>query len=213
MTAIDDAVAAVLAGALIVFPTDTVYGLACRPDEPEVTDRVFEVKRRPKGLTLPVLVPSTAAAREIAVFDDRAQRLASELWPGALTIVLPRSRVSGPWALGGDDRSIGVRVPRQPLALAVLLEAGPLAVTSANRSGEPPARSCDTLHASFGDRVAVYLCQDDPLEGEPSTVIDLAHGDARLVRVGSIGDQLLHELLGAEAPLLDSPLPKATPSR
>ena len=213
MTAIDDAAAAVRAGTLIVFPTDTVYGLACLPDDPAATDRVFELKERPKEFALAILVPSTAAAKEVAVFDERAERLASALWPGALTIVLPRSEVSQPWELGGEDRSIGVRVPRHPLALAVLRATGPLAVTSANRSGEPPARSSDELHAAFGDRVAVYLCQDDPLGGEPSTVIDLAHGDAQVGRVGSIEETRLRELLGAEVPLLDSPPPKVTPSR
>ena len=213
MTAVDDAAAAVRRGELIAFPTDTVYGLACRPDDAVATDRAFEAKRRPKGLTLPVLVPSIAAARDVAVFDDRAERLALALWPGGLTVVLPRSASSASWALGGTGDSIGLRVPRHPLALAVLRAAGPLAVTSANRSGEPPARTCEELCAAFGDLVSVYLCQEEPLDDDASTVIDLAHGPARLVRAGAVSEALLTDLLGAEAPLLDSPSPDVKPSR
>jgi len=131
-------------GGLIVFPTDTVYGIGCRPDVASATARLFGAKERPRGLTLPVLAGSTAAARAIARFDDRADRLAFALWPGALTMVLPRTPVSESWDLGGEEATIGVRVPDHPMALA-LLAAGPLATTSANRSGEPPATTCDAL--------------------------------------------------------------------
>jgi tRNA A37 threonylcarbamoyladenosine synthetase subunit TsaC/SUA5/YrdC len=100
-----------------------------------------------------------------------------------------------------------VRVPSHPLALAVLAAAGPLATTSANRSGDPPAVSCDELHATFGDRVAVYLCQERPLSGSASTVVDLSHPDARLLRAGSVDPERIEHLLGEGAPLLDSPPP------
>lgn len=212
MTAVDDAATAALRGELIAFPTDTVYGLACRPDDPAATDRAFAAKRRPVDLTLPVLVPSIDAARDVAVFDDRAERLALALWPGALTIVMPRSAPSASWALGGTGDSIGVRVPSHPLALAVLRAAGPLAVTSANRSGEPPARTCEELCSTFGDLISVYLCQDLPLGGDASTVVDLAHGVARMVRAGAVPATRIKDLLGAESPLLDSPSPKVVPS-
>ncbi len=213
MTAVDDAAAAARRGELIAFPTDTVYGLACRPDDLAATDRTFDAKRRPKDLTLPVLVPSIASARDVAAFDDRAERLALAFWPGTLTIVLPRSTASASWALGGTGDSIGVRVPGHPLALAVLRAAGPLAVTSANRSGEPPARTCEELCSTFGDLVSVYLCQDSPLDGDASTVVDLAHGPARLLRAGAVTSARLEDVLGSEAPLLDSPSPKVMPSR
>lgn len=207
MTPVDDAVAAVARGELIVFPTDTVYGIGTRPDDPAATARVFEAKRRPRGLTLPVLCASLEEARTTARFDDRADRLASALWPGALTLVLPRLEASRSWELGADAATIGLRVPRHPLAFAVLSAAGPLAITSANRSGRPPARTCDDLHAAFGDLVCVYLCQQEPLEGTASTVVDLAHGDARLLRGGEVQAQRISQLLGAVAPLLDSPPP------
>ena len=149
---IGDAVAAVRRGELVVFPTDTVYGIAARPDDPAATARVFEAKQRPSDLTLPVLVASIEDARAVAQLDDRAERLAAALWPGALTIVVPRAPRSRDWDLGGDPASIGVRIPDHRLARAVL-DGGPLATTSANRSGEGPATTCEELHEVFGDAV------------------------------------------------------------
>ena len=199
-----EAAAAARRGEAIVLPTDTVYGIGTRPDDPAATGRIFEAKGRPRDLELPVLAGSTEQARTIAVFDDRAGRLAERLWPGPLTIVLPRAPAASGWDLGGDPSTVGVRVPRHPLVLALLAETGPLAVTSANRSGEPPARDCDGLHGVFGDAVAVYLCEERPLEGEASSVIDLAHGPARILRAGSVAVDTIGRVLG-EQPLDSRP--------
>ena len=182
---IDEAVAAALAGQLIVLPTDTVYGLGTRPDDAEATARLFAAKARIRELELPVLAGSIEAAEAIAVFDDRARALARSHWPGALTIVLPRSDASGAWDLGGNAETIGVRVPDHPIAVAVLARTGPLAVTSANRSGEPTPGTCDELFDIFGDGVAVYLCQADPPPGVASTVVDLT-GAPTILRQGSV---------------------------
>jgi tRNA threonylcarbamoyl adenosine modification protein (Sua5/YciO/YrdC/YwlC family) len=181
---IEEAARAALRGDLVVLPTDTVYGIGTRPDDPSATARLFEAKGRPRDLELPVLVPSVAAAREIAVVDARAEALAARFWAGPLTVVLPRSGASGGWDLGGDAHTIGVRMPHHPLTLAVLARTGPLAVTSANRSGEPTPATCDGVVEVFGDAVAVYVCEERPLEGTASTVVDLAHGAARIVRLG-----------------------------
>jgi tRNA threonylcarbamoyl adenosine modification protein (Sua5/YciO/YrdC/YwlC family) len=193
---VEEAAAAARRGALIVLPTDTVYGLGTRPDDPVATARLFEAKGRPRELTLPVLVAGAATADELAEMDGRAARLADALWPGPLTLVLPRAAASRGWDLGGDTATIGLRVPAHPLARAVLVAAGPLAVTSANRTGEPPARTCDELVATFGDLVAVYLCEDVPLEGVASTVVDLAHGKPAVLREGEVDPALLAGLLG-----------------
>ncbi|MBI4261108.1 MAG: threonylcarbamoyl-AMP synthase [Actinobacteria bacterium] len=183
------AVRAASIGELIVLPTDTVYGIGTRPDDPAATARLFQAKRRPGDLELPVLVPSLGEAERIAGFDDRARRLAEAFWPGALTIVLPRTDASRAWELGGDRETVGVRMPRHPLTLAVLREAGPLAVTSANVSGEPTPSGCDELAGLFGEIVAVYLCEEAPLEGIPSTVVDLAHGEVAVLRAGAIAEE------------------------
>jgi L-threonylcarbamoyladenylate synthase len=204
---LSDAAAAVRRGELIVFPTDTVYGIGTRPDVPAATARLFEAKRRPRDLELPVLVATLAAARAVAAFDERAERLASALGPGPLTLVLPRSADASGWDLGGDPATVGVRAPHHPLALALLMDTGPLAVTSANLSGRPPAETCDELQALFGDRVEVFLCQEVPLEGVASTVLDLAHGPAMILRAGSLTRESLGELLPDEPSLLDSPSP------
>ncbi len=193
--AVVEAAAAALAGRLIVIPTDTVYGIGTRPDLPEATARLFEAKGRPRDLSLPVLVPDLEAARRVARFDDRADRLARAFWPGAVTLVLPRTEGSLAWDLGAAGETVGVRVPRHLLALAVLARTGPLAVTSANRSGEPTPPTCGELVALFGDLVDVYLCQEEPLAGPPSTVVDLAHGEPRVLRAGAVGAGALEEVL------------------
>jgi L-threonylcarbamoyladenylate synthase len=207
MDAIADAVAAVRRGELIAFPTDTVYGLGAAPHDPAATARLFDAKRRPRDLTLPVLAATPEVASTLARFDERAERLATALWPGPLTLVLPRSPASLPWDLGAATGTIGLRVPSHPLALAILSAAGPVATSSANRSGEPPAQTCDGLHAAFGDLVAVYLCQEQPLAGAASTVVDLAHDDVRIVRAGGVDASRIAQVLGGRAPLLDSPPP------
>ena len=199
-----DAAAAALRGELVVLPTDTVYGMGTRPDEPSATERVFEAKRRPRNLELPVLVPSVAFARDVARFDDVAERLAERCWPGALTLVLPRAADSRGWYLGGDGATIGVRVPAHPLTRAVLAAAGPLAVTSANRSGEATPSTCEGLRLVFGDTVAVYLCEEAPLVGRSSTVLDLAHGEPRILRHGGVAASVIAQVLPGGGALLDS---------
>ncbi len=196
--AIKEAADAALRGELVVLPTDTVYGIGTRPDDPAATARLFEAKGRPRELELPVLVATTRAAREIAAFDDRAERLADRFWPGPLTLVLSRTDRSRRWDLGGNPTTIGVRVPRHPLAIALLARAGPLAVTSANRSGRPTPATCDDLQRVFGDAVAVYICEETPLEGKPSTVVDLAHLEPAVLRPGAIDAEALLAVLAGD---------------
>ena len=182
---VDDAVAAARAGRLVVLPTDTVYGIGTRPDDAAATSRLFEAKGRPRELELPVLVATRDEAERIATFDDRAAALADEHWPGALTVVLGRTEASRGWDLGGSVDTIGVRVPNHPTALAVLARTGPLAVTSANRSGEPTPARCEELHAIFGSSVDVYVCDPGARPGLASTVVDLT-GETRTLRRGSV---------------------------
>jgi tRNA threonylcarbamoyl adenosine modification protein (Sua5/YciO/YrdC/YwlC family) len=190
-----EAADAALAGALIVLPTDTVYGIGTRADDPDATARLFEAKGRPRELELPVLVASRAQAREVATFDERAEVLVGRLWPGALSVVLPRAERSRGWDLGEDRDTVAVRMPHHPLALAVLARTGPLAVTSANRSGAPTPATCDGLREVFGDLVEVYLCAAEPLGGVPSTVVDITGPVPRILRIGAIPRRRLDEAL------------------
>lgn len=189
MSALDDAISAARNGQLIVMPTDTVYGIGTAPIDPLATARLFEAKGRPLNLELPVLVGSRADAQKVAAFDERARVLAEVFWPGALTLVLPRAEVSRGWDLGGDAATVAIRVPHHPLALAVVTATGPMAVTSANPSGVPPLRTCEELVGVFGDSVAVYLCEDEPLAGRASTIVDIAHGELMVLREGEVTEE------------------------
>jgi L-threonylcarbamoyladenylate synthase len=190
-----EAADAALRGEAIVLPTDTVYGVGTRPDDAVATARLFALKGRPANLELPVLVPSTEAARAIAEFDERASALAGRFWAGPLTLVLPRTETSRGWELGGDDETVGVRMPHHPLALAVLAQTGPLAVTSANRSGRPTPSTCEGVFDVFGDGVTVYLCDVSALGGAASSVVDLAHGEPRFLRAGELGEDAVRAVL------------------
>jgi L-threonylcarbamoyladenylate synthase len=192
---LEDAVTATTRGELVVFPTDTVYGLGTRPDDAAATARLFAAKRRPRDLELPVLVASFDQARRVGAFDERAERLVGAFWPGALTLIVPRAEAALGWDLGGGPATVGVRMPHHVLALALLASAGPLAVTSANRSGEPTPSDCDGLVRAFGDLVAVYLCQPEPPAGAPSTVLDVTGPEPRLVREGAVPDRELAAFL------------------
>jgi L-threonylcarbamoyladenylate synthase len=188
---VEAAAAAARRGALVVFPTDTVYGIGTRPDDPAATARLFAAKRRTRELTFPVLVATADDARRVAVFDERASRVAAACWPGALTIVLARTAASRGWELGGDGGTIGVRVPDHAVARSLLERTGPLAATSANRSGQPPGRDHDELVAMFGAAVAVYLSTDRPLAGAASTVIELTGPEPKILRRGDVDPALV----------------------
>ncbi|MGE5459307.1 MAG: L-threonylcarbamoyladenylate synthase [Solirubrobacterales bacterium] len=194
---IADAAAAALAGGLVVMPTDTVYGIGTRPDDAAATARLFEAKGRPRDLSLPVLVATRAAAEEVAAFDDRARSLAGRYWPGPLSLVLPRTARTRDWNLGEEADTVAVRMPHHPLALALLARTGPLAVTSANRSGEATLATCEGLRSVFGDLVEVYLCEGSPLEGAASTVVDLTDAQVRFVRIGAVSEADVREALSS----------------
>jgi tRNA threonylcarbamoyl adenosine modification protein (Sua5/YciO/YrdC/YwlC family) len=142
-----------------------------------------------------VLVPSIGSARAIAVFDERAEALAVSFWAGPLTIVLHRAEASREWDLGGDPGTIGVRMPHHALTLALLARTGPLAVTSANRSGDPTPATCEELLDVFGETVEVYLCADEPLGQVASSVVDLTGGEPRMLRAGAVSADDVREAL------------------
>ena len=192
MTSVSDTVEALKAGALAVIPTDTVYGLAASLSDDPIT-RIFEAKGRPETKPLPVLVASMEDAERVAVLDERARRLAERFWPGPLTLVLARAR-GFDVDLGGDEyRTVAVRVPEDPLALQLLNETGPLAVTSANRSGEEPVGSVAEAREVFGDRVGAYL-DGGPCTGLPSTVLSLT-GETKTLRQGALSADLIAQTL------------------
>jgi L-threonylcarbamoyladenylate synthase len=188
---IERAAVAALRGELVVLPTDTIYGIGTRPDDPAATARLFEAKRRPRDLELPVLVLDPATGERLARFSPVARRLADRFWAGALTLVLERTPVSADWDLGGNPATIGLRVPADPIARALLGRTGPLAVTSANLSGSPTPTTCEELQAVFGDLTAAILCGDGGLTGQASTVLDCTIDPPAMLRPGGISEQEL----------------------
>lgn len=192
--AVTAAAAAAARGELIVVPTDTVYGLAARVDRPEAVAAIFAAKGRAPEAALPVLVGAVADARALARFDDGAEALAAAFWPGPLTIVAPRA--PGLTAdLGGDGASVGIRVPAHGPLRALLAATGPLAATSANRSGEPTPTNVGEIEAVFGDAVSVYVDGGPAAGGPPSTVVLLAAGTPTVLREGVISlDELWRAL-------------------
>lgn len=185
------AVRALARGGVVVVPTDTVYGVAARPDIAEATARLFEVKDRPRGLTLPVLVADRAAAERAGMLELPARRLAERFWPGPLTLVVPRTPASAGWDLGEDRETIGLRIPDHDRTRALLADSGPLAVTSANRSGEPTPPDCEGVRAALGEAVEVYVCDDPRPAGPPSTVLDMTGPEPRVLREGALDRRTL----------------------
>lgn len=183
--AIEAAAGAVRRGELVVVPTDTVYGIGARPDRKKATALLFAAKQRPRDLTLPVLVADVEDAERVGILDEPGRVLADRFWPGGLTLVVPRTELARRWDLGDQTGTVGVRVPDHPVALDLLRTTGPLAVTSANRSGEPTPSDCPGVRALFGQEVAVYLCAG-PIGGVASTVVDLSGSEPRILREGAI---------------------------
>ena len=180
-----DAVRALGAGEVIGVPTDTVYGIAADPWNRDAVARLFALKGRPAVKPIPILVANVDDARRVGVLDEAAGAAAGRHWPGALTLIVPRAAGLPEWIGDPDRNTVGLRVPAHPAALAVLAAAGPLAVTSANRSGSPPAGDDAAARATFGGEIAVYVPGTGGA-GEPSTVVDLTGPSQRVLRPGPV---------------------------
>jgi L-threonylcarbamoyladenylate synthase len=190
------AVAALQAGAVVAIPTDTVYGLAVDPRRRGATDAVFDVKRRPPTLELPVLVADLDQAGALCAADrlpEVARRLAASFWPGSLTIVVAR-HPEVDWALGGDGGTIGLRLPAHPLAQELCRLVGPLATTSANRHGHAPITTASAVTAEFGEAVSVVI-DGGVCDGRASTVVDATGPTVRCLRDGAIAWTAVEECL------------------
>lgn len=184
-SAVLQAVRALAQGMPIGIPTDTVYGLAVDPFRPGATDRVFAAKRRPRAVSLPLLVSGVDQALSVSTaVPDLALRLMERYWPGPLTIVIPAAPLLGA-DLGEDDLTVGVRSPDHPVPQALCAATGPLATTSANRHGEPPLTTAGDVAASFGDDVPVVL-DAGTCAGSPSTVVDCTGQTLKLLREGRV---------------------------
>ena len=191
MTTIDAAVAAIHRGFIVGMPTDTVYGVGVDPLNSEAVAALFELKGRPDEKAIPVLVATVAQALEIVDIPPEVEDMALRHWPGPLTLVL-RKRVGVPDWVGDEELgTVAVRIPDHPVVLDLLSASGPLAVTSANRSGEPPALHEVEARELLGGGVAVYLEGRCP-GGASSTIVDMTTDRPRMLREGPVafGDLL-----------------------
>jgi tRNA threonylcarbamoyl adenosine modification protein (Sua5/YciO/YrdC/YwlC family) len=192
------AAGAVRAGQLVVLPTDTVYGLGCDAFDHSGVNRLLAVKGRGRDMPLPVLVGSWSTIDGLAYAVPRhARELIEAFWPGALSLVLPYAP-SLTWDLGDTRGTVMLRMPLHPVALELLREIGPMAVSSANRSGSAPATTVEQAKRQLGEDVPVYL--DGGPSGEPtaSTVVDLTGERPVVLRSGVIGLDRLREVLGPD---------------
>ena len=193
--ALADAAEAVRAGQCIVLPTDTVYGIGANAFDAEAVQRLLDAKERGRDMPPPVLIAEPSMLRAIAdEVPAAASALAKEFWPGALTLILNAQQRAG-MNLGETGGTVAVRVPDHEGARALLRRTGPLAVSSANVSGQPAATTCDAAREQLGERVAVYLDAGEAPGGVASTIVDFASTpDGAILREGAIPLDRLREV-------------------
>lgn len=190
-----EAVRAIRAGELVVIPTDTVYGIAAEAFDSQAVANLLATKGRGRDMPVPVLVGSWHTIEGLVDFlPGDAHALVRAFWPGGLTLVV-RHSVSLAWDLGDTAGTVAVRMPLHPVALELLRETGPLAVSSANRSGQPAAASASEALDQLGDDVAVYL--DGGICPDPvaSTIVDLTGAAPRLIRPGAVSVERLRTIV------------------
>ena len=212
--ALERAVAHVRAGGLLILPTDTVYGIGALASDAAGVSRLLAAKGRDRRMPPPVLVADPAQAADVVVrLPDAARALIGAFWPGALTLVLD-ARADLDWDLGESGGTVALRMPDHPLALELLRRTGPMAVTSANRTGLAPATDAAAALAAFPGRVVladdaagphgadILLLDGGPTPGPvPSTIVRLAGGSPGpvVVREGVVPRAALAAVLGAAA--------------
>ncbi len=177
---------------LVVLPTDTVYGLAADAFDPAGVRRLLRAKGRGRSKPTPVLIGSADTLRALATsLNAEARALSDRFWPGALTLIC-RQQPSLRWDLGDSRSTVAIRMPDHADALALLGDNGPLAVSSANLTGQPPATTVEEAKEQLADAVDVYL-DAGPTPGPlPSTIVDATGDVLRLVREGAVPlDELL----------------------
>jgi len=188
------AASAVLGGELVVLPTDTVYGVGADAFSPAAVRRLLAAKGRGRDMPPPVLVGTVRAAT--ALVEDLGpygQRLIEEFWPGGLTLVCRAARTLS-WDLGDTKGTVAVRMPEEAVALDLLRETGPMAVSSANLSGSPSATTAAQAREQLGESVSVYLDGGAAPGGVASTILDMTGPQPRVLRRGAISVGRLREV-------------------
>jgi L-threonylcarbamoyladenylate synthase len=183
---ITKAVQQVKKGGVVIFPTDTVYGIGCQADNKKSRQRIYQIKKRNKNKQLPILIATLRQLPDLQITITReTKKLIKKFWPGPLTLVL--SAVSG--------KSVGIRMPQHPVALALLKKTGPMAVTSVNFSGETSARTITEIPAGIMKSADVIIDSGAcPLAVE-STVLDMTGKQMKILRAGYISRQEINQVI------------------
>ena len=200
--ALDLALAAIRRGTLVVLPTDTVYGVGADAFDADAVGVLLRAKGRGRNMPPPVLVSSQVTLEAITTdLPDVAHDLVEACWPGPLTLVC-RAQPSLQWDLGDSRGTVAVRMPDHELALALLERTGPLAVSSANRTGQPAAVTAAEAQEMLAEAVEVYLDAGPLPAREPSTILDLTGALPRVLREGALSlEELKQRVPGMSGPV------------
>ncbi|MCT2592379.1 threonylcarbamoyl-AMP synthase [Streptomyces sp. N2-109] len=194
-TGLREAASAVRRRELVVMPTDTVYGIGADAFSVEAVGELLEAKGRGRGMPSPVLVGSPNTLHGLVTdFSERAWELVDAFWPGALTIVA-KHQPSLTWDLGETRGTVAVRMPLHPVALELLTEFGPMAVSSANLSGHPAPQDCDAAQEMLGESVSVYLDGGPTPDTAPSSIVDVTGEVPVLLRAGALSAEELRKVV------------------
>ncbi|MBQ0828169.1 L-threonylcarbamoyladenylate synthase [Streptomyces tagetis] len=194
-TGLREAASAVRRGELVVLPTDTVYGIGADAFTGEAVADLLEAKGRGRNMPTPVLIGSPNTLHGLVTdFSEKAWELVDAFWPGALTLVA-RHQPSLQWDLGDTRGTVAVRMPLHPVAIELLTEVGPMAVSSANLTGHPAPEDCDAAQRMLGDAVSVYL-DGGPTPGNvPSSIVDVSREVPVLLRAGALSAEELRKVV------------------
>ncbi|MCL7427385.1 L-threonylcarbamoyladenylate synthase [Streptomyces sp. NPDC052415] len=194
-TGLREAASAVRRGELVVLPTDTVYGIGADAFSKEAVGDLLDAKGRGRNMPTPVLIGSPNTLHGLVTdFSELAWELVDAFWPGALTLVA-RHQPSLQWDLGDTRGTVAVRMPLHPVAIELLTDVGPMAVSSANLTGHPAPEDCDAAQGMLGDSVSVYL-DGGPTPGNvPSSIVDVTREVPLLLREGAISPEELRKVV------------------
>ncbi|ANW18085.1 L-threonylcarbamoyladenylate synthase [Streptomyces clavuligerus] len=194
-TGLREATSAVRRGELVVLPTDTVYGIGADAFSSEAVSDLLEAKGRGRNMPTPVLIGSPNTLHGLVTdFSEQAWELVDAFWPGALTLVA-KHQPSLQWDLGDTRGTVAVRMPLHPVAIELLTETGPMAVSSANLTGHRAPEDCDAAQEMLGDSVSVYL-DGGPTPGiVPSSIVDVTGRVPVLLRAGALDAEELRKVV------------------
>ena len=203
--AVAAATRALRAGEVVVLPTDTVYGIAADAFDPAAVRRLLAAKGRGRDMPPPVLINAAGTIDALATqVPDWARALLVEFWPGALTVVC-HQQASLQWDLGETRGTVAVRMPDHPVTLEILGRTGPLAVSSANKTGRPAALDADQAEQMLGEDVSVIVDSGAAPGGEASTIIDVTGAEPRLLRLGALAVEKLNAVLAPHGVSVQEP--------